>query len=80
MLLFDGELLDAAEETGTVEKRSNVFFGRGFLGLGCPCNWAVFRLGEACMVRIPLPAVDGNVRGKRFDCCSRVRETAKKKM
>jgi hypothetical protein len=46
MLLFDGELLDAAEETGMVEKRSSVFFGRGFLGLGCPCNWAVFRLGE----------------------------------
>jgi hypothetical protein len=36
MLLFDGELLDAAEETGTVEKRSNVFFWAWFSGIGLP--------------------------------------------
>jgi hypothetical protein len=40
MLSLDGELLDAAEETGTVEKTINVFFWRGLLGLGCQRNWA----------------------------------------
>jgi hypothetical protein len=45
MLPLDGKLLNAAEETGSLEKTTSVFcFVRGFLELGCLCNWAAFGL------------------------------------
>jgi hypothetical protein len=34
MILLDGELFDASQETGSLEKTSSVFFGALFPGFG----------------------------------------------